>query len=336
MRKSLKMILVTVLSAALMWMIAACGSGNETGGKDTSNTSSNNAAGNSGGSEKGFKIGFAVPDQSHPLFVYILDALKKLIEEQGGELLVANAAGDVNKQINNIENLIASKVQVLIVCPQEPKGVESAIQKAKDAGIKTMLWGNDDLKNVDVIQSASNKAIGIAIGEHVSKWINEKLGGKAEVGLIVSTVTPGLAERSAAFEETIKKNSPNVKFVAKQEALPVADSQKVAENMLTANPNMQVIATVEDSQGLGAYEAVKAAGRAKGDFYINGIGATPEALAKIKEGGVFRATLDMESATMAQRLADTAVKMAKGEPVEKLQYAKLTVVDSSNLSMFMK
>jgi len=327
MPKLLKTIPIVVLLVTSLLLMAACGNaGVENNNKNQANPAS--------GSK--LKVGFAVPDQNIPYFVLQISSIKKLVEEQGGELIVANAGMDINKQINNVEDLIASKVQALIAFPIDPKPLEASLQKAQEAGIKVVGWGSFDIQHADVIVNSDAKMVGKLVGEHAAKWINEKFGGKADVGLIVSTANAGLTDRSVALEEAIRKNAPNANIVSKQEALNVADSQKVAENMLTANPNMQVIATVEDSQGLGAYEAVKAAGRAKGDFYINGIGATPEALAKIKEGGVFRATLDMESATMAQRLADTAVKMAKGEPVEKLQYAKLTVVDSSNLSMFMK
>jgi ABC-type sugar transport system substrate-binding protein len=243
----------------------------------------------------------------------------------------------VSKQINNIENLLASRIQVLVVCPVEPKALEDSLKKAQEAGIKVVGLASDELKNVDTILTASNKMMGTLVGERISKWINEKLGGNAEVGLMLLTTNSGLTERGIALEEAIKKNSPNVKIVSKQEALSVADAQKVAENMLTANPNMQVIAAIEDYMALGAYEAAKAAGRAKGDFLISGSGGIPEVLAKMKEtGSVLRVTLDMGAESSKKSLVDSILKLYKGEPVEKLQYSKLTVVDQSNIDKFVK
>jgi ribose transport system substrate-binding protein len=317
-------------------MVVACGNGNNiTSGNNVANTS-----GHAEGPEKTskLKVGYAVPDQTMPFFSRSIEDLKEFVEkEQGGELLVASAGMDVNKQINNIENLLASRIQVLVVCPVEPKALEDSLKKAQEAGIKVVGLASDELKNVDTILTASNKMMGTLVGERISKWINEKLGGNAEVGLMLLTTNSGLTERGIALEEAIKKNSPNVKIVSKQEALSVADAQKVAENMLTANPNMQVIAAIEDYMALGAYEAAKAAGRAKGDFLISGSGGIPEVLAKMKEtGSVLRVTLDMGAESSKKSLVDSILKLYKGEPVEKLQYSKLTVVDQSNIDKFVK
>ncbi len=76
------------------------------------------------------KVGFAVPDEAHPYFIAQIGAIKKRVQEQGGELLVANAGMDVNKQINNIENLVSSKVQAMIVFPIDPKPLEDSLKKS--------------------------------------------------------------------------------------------------------------------------------------------------------------------------------------------------------------
>lgn len=338
MKKSMKTVLIAFLSLTLLLMIAACGNGGS-GDSKPANNSSNNAAGNSGGSDKKekLKVGFAVPDESHPYFILQIGSVKKLVEEQGGELIVANAGMDVNKQISNIENLISSKVQAIIAFPIDPKPLEEPLRKAQETGIKVVGWGSFDLQHADVLVNSDSKEVGRLVGEDAAKWINEKFGGKADVGLIVSTFSSGLTDRSTNLEAAIKKNAPNARIVAKQEALTVADSQKAAENMLTANPNIQMIATIDDSEALGAYEAVKAAGKAKGDFYISGVGATPEGLAKVKESGsVIRATLDMATGEGPKTVVGSIMKLMKGEKVERFQASKLTIVNASNVDQFMK
>jgi len=338
-RKALQTILVSVLAVTLLLMAAACGNGNSASGdKNSSNASTNNTSGNGEEAAKHtkLKVGMTIPDSTHPFFIFVINGLKKLIEQENGELIVTGANGDVNKQINDIENMVAAKVQVIVVNAIESKSLEAVLKKAQQAGVKIIAAGNDDMPYVDVTQTISHKQIGTLSGENAAKWINEKLGGKAEVGLIVSTNNQSLTDRAVALEEAIKKNAPGAKIVVKQEAKSQAEAQAVAENMLTANPNLQVIATTSDPYGLGAYEAVKAAGRSNDTFFINGTDGTPEGLAKIKEGGAFRATLDMETAKTPQTTMNNILKLVKGEPVEKLQFSKLTIVDASNIDQFLK
>lgn len=335
MKQSLKLILASVLSIALLLMAAACGNSNS---NNSTSSSSNAASGNVQEAAKNakLKVGMTIPDSTHPFFIFVINGLKKLIEQENGELIVAGANGDVNKQINDIENMVAAKVQVLVVNAIESKSLEAVLKKAQQAGVKIIAAGNDDMPYVDVTQTISHKQIGTLSGENAAKWINEKLGGKAEVGLIVATNNQSLTDRSVALEEAIKKNAPGAKIVVKQEAKSQAEAQAVAENMLTANPNLQVIATTSDPYGLGAYEAVKASGRANDKFFINGTDGTPEGLAKVKEGGAFRATLDMETAKTPATTMNNIMKLVKGEPVEKLQYSKLTIIDINNVSQFAK
>jgi ABC-type sugar transport system substrate-binding protein len=323
-------------------MVAACGSGsngaggNADAGKNT--MPANDTSGNGGNAAKDtkIKVGMTIPDSTHPFFIFQINELKKLLEKENGELIVAGANSDVNKQINDIENFVESKVQVILVNAMEPKSVEAALKKAQQAGVKVIAYGNDDMPYADVTQTISHKQVGTLSGENAAKWIHEKLGGQAEVGLLVMTGNPSMAARSVALEEAIRKNAPNAKIVSKQEATTMSNAQQVAENMLTANPNMQVIATVSDTFGLGAYEAVKAAGRANDKFFINGTDGTPEALAKIKEGGAFRATLDMETAQMPQITLSHILKLAKNEPVDKVYNSKLTVIDANNIDNYLK
>ncbi|WP_372814351.1 sugar ABC transporter substrate-binding protein [Paenibacillus sp.] len=342
MQRSLKHLLTTVIAILLVGVMSACGNGNGNGGNETSSANTNKAAGDSSNQAEGskekapLKVGFAVPDEAHPYFIAQIGAIKKRVQEQGGELLVANAGMDVNKQINNIENLVSSKVQAMIVFPIDPKPLEDSLKKAQDAGIRVVGWGSFGIEHADVVVNSDHTAVGTAVGEDAAKWINEKFGGNAEVGLIISTYNPGLTERGVALEAAIKKNAPNAKIVAKHEALTVADSQKVAENLLTAHPNIQVIATIDDSEALGAYEAVKSHGKATGHFYINGVGATPEMLTKLKEeGSVLRTTLDMATSKNPIIIVDNILKLLGGESVERDQLSKLTIVNASNADAFM-
>ncbi|MED4601909.1 sugar ABC transporter substrate-binding protein [Paenibacillus validus] len=340
--KKIKPALIILLSAMLLLVAACSSSGNLSGGNNGGAASNNQANTDAGGqankSTEGtkLKVGVTIPDSTHPFFILLIKAIEERLAAENGELLVFGANNDVNKQINDIENMVASKVQVILINAMEPKAVESAVQHAQAAGVKFIALGNDDMPYVDVTQTISHKEIGKLMGETAAKWINEKLDGKAEVGLIVSSANQSLIDRSKALEEAIRNNAPGAKIVSVQEARTQAAAQGVAENMLTANPNLQVIATMMDPYGLGALEAVKAAGRDNGKFFINGTDGTPQALAEVKAGGAFRATLDLETAKQPDVTMNHIMKLVKGERVDKIYFSKLTVLDGGNIDQFAK
>jgi ABC-type sugar transport system substrate-binding protein len=99
---------------------------------------------------------------------------------------------------------------------------------------------------------------------------------------------------------------------------------------------IKVICGINDGGALGAFEAVKAAGKASNDFFIGGIDATNDAIAKIKEGGIYRATVDQNPAGMGEKCVELAVKAVKGEKFTKDYAVKLVPVNASNVKDYPK
>jgi ribose transport system substrate-binding protein len=104
--------------------------------------------------------------------------------------------------------------------------------------------------------------------------------------------------------------------------------------MLQANPNIKVIACINDSGALGALNAVQAAGKNSDDFCIVGLDATEEAVAKIKEGTVLRATVDIAPVQTGADTMDLVAKVLKDGPIKDVQLMKMVPVDASNIDKY--
>ena len=135
--------------------------------------------------EKGPKVGMAVQDLSNPTWAGYCQAIKKEVDSKGGSLNFVACESNVNKQITQIENFVSSGVNVLIVHPADPAGVEDALKQAREKGVKVLAW-DDNLENSDIAWLIDNHKLGYLIGEHAAKWINEKLGGKAKVAILIT------------------------------------------------------------------------------------------------------------------------------------------------------
>ena len=86
-------------------------------------------------------------------------------------------------------------------------------------------------------------------------WINENLDGKADVCIIGYSLMEVLVERADAIEAAIKKECPDAEIVAEFDAIDSSTGMSSTESMLAAHPNVNVICSISDGPGVGAYEA---------------------------------------------------------------------------------
>ena len=245
---------------------------------------------------------------------------------------------NVNKQISQIENFVSSGVDVLIVHPADPAGVEDALREARSKGIKVLAW-DDNLENADMAWLIDNRKLGNVIGEQAAKWINEKLGGKAEVAILNYPQLPILLERGNGIKEAITKGAPNAKIVAETSAINPAEGITKMETVFQSNPNVKVIGCIGAGGSVGANEAAKAAGKITDDFGIFAADATqPELLAMKNNEGV-RMTVRITGSD--QKIAEEVWKMveqlASGKPIEKKEvYRELIPVTKENVDDYLQ
>ena len=143
-----------------------------------------------------------------------------------------------------------------------------------------------------------------------------------------------IIDRGEGLKEAILKLAPNAKIVNEQSAATPERGEVVTAAMLQANPNIKVIACINDSGALGALNAVQAAGKATDDFCIVGLDATEEALAKIKQGTVFRATVDIAPVQTGRDTIDLVAKVLQSGPIKDQMLVKMIPVTSANIGNY--
>lgn len=285
--------------------------------------------------KKGIVVGMAVQDLSNPIWSGSAEALKKLVEADGGEMSYVACNSNVTTQIQQIENFIAKGVDALVVHAADPAGVETVLAEARKAGIKVYAW-DDDLENADIAWLIDNYELGYMIGEHAAKWINEKHGGKAEVAVLDYPQLPILLERGNGIVDAIKKLAPEAKIVAQQSAINVAEGQAKMETIFQANPNVKVVAAIGGGGAVGANEAAKAAGKITDDFGIFAADATDPEIAAMKAGEGNRMSVMITGGPeeIAKEIYGWLQKLVNGEKVEKKVFRTLIPITKDNLSQY--
>ena len=287
-----KVVLSCMIGAALL-SVACCGSSDD----------------KAASSDKKVIIGFSVSTQNNPFFVKMADSVKAEAAKQGVEVKIVDAQNDPAKQANDISDLIQQHVDVLIVNPVDSAAVGNSVISANEAKIPVITVDRSSDSGDVATHIASNNIKG---GEMAADFLVQKLGEGAEVAELEGI--PGASatrERGEGFHN-IADNK--LKVLAKQSAdFDRSKGLTVAENMIQANTGIKAIFAHNDEMALGAISAAKSANK---NIMIVGFDGTEDGMKAVEDGDLV-ATIAQQPDKMGEMGVDAAVKLAKGESVEK-------------------
>ena len=269
----MKRILYTLCLAAslcALFAAAACQSGGRGGGTQQ------------GGAAK--RVGVTLLTREHEFYRELEAGLRDAAAKAGYELIITSGDFDLAKQQSQIENFVVQRVDAIVVCPADSKGIGPAIDQANQAGIPVFTADIKAQGGKVVSHIASDNLAG---GRMAGEYIAKALGGQGSVGIIGQQEVQTGLDRENGFKEELAKH-PGIKVVAVLNGGGVRDrALKAAEDMLQGNPEIKAIFGINDDSALGALSAAEARGRK--DLVIVGYDATPEAVSAIKRGSQLKA-----------------------------------------------
>lgn len=301
--------------------LSACG-GNSSATGSTDGTSSE-------------KIGVSliVKTTSNPFFVSMQEGAKKAAATDGVDLKLAagKADGDEDTQIQAIENAISKGDKGILITPNGPSVVD-ALKKAKDAGMFVIALDTppDPADAADITFATDN----FAAGELIGKWTAAQLGGKkatiALIDLFDDKVVSVDYNRDQGFLTGLgvgtadkKKNGDEAKtgkytggkggeyeIVGNQASQGAEDGGRTAmETLLSKNPNINVVYTINEPAAAGAFEALKSAGKEK-DVLVVSVDGGCAGVNNVKSG-IIGATAQQYPVKMAELGVKAIVDLAK-------------------------
>ncbi len=286
---------------------------------------------------KTYKIAFAVSHAEHPVWSEDFRQMELYCKSLGNaQATMYGANNDTNTQISQLESLIESKVDGIIVAAVDMNSLDDVLNRAREQGIAVMSFGYE-MDCVDTEYLVPNYEVGKVIGTSAGKWIKEKLGGKTEVGIINLPLSKDLIDRERGIVDGLMEVAPEASIVATAKAISVPEGQSVAENFLQRNPNMMVICSIGDGGGIGANEAAKAAGRITDNFGIFCADATNEGVQKIYSNEGIRVDVSLGSGrARARAMVDVLMQILKGEQYPLVFYTLKDPIDKSNVVEYAK
>lgn len=252
-------------------------------------------------------IGVTVGDLANPFFVAIgkgtAETAKKIA---GGNVKVTTVSSkyDLNTQVSQVENFIASKVDMIIINAADPKGVAPVIKKARDAGI-VVLAVDVGAEGADATVMSDNTMAGV----ESCKLIAERLGGKGNVVIVNGPPVTAVVDRVAGCKKVFAA-TPGIKVLSdNQDAKGSRDGgMEVMANLLTAHPKIDAVFAINDPSAIGAELAIKQAKRTDVKLVASVDGA-PDAEAALKDKSSLFA---VSTAQNPYKMASMAVEIGYG------------------------
>jgi len=308
-------IAVAAVAVAATFSLAACGGGNAGGGGNT---------GGGGGEQK--TIGLAVANQQADFFNQIRQSVEAAAKEQNVKVVVADAKGDSNTQVSQIQDFITQQVDAIIYIPAGATAATVPVRAAKAANIPIVAVDrNPEGAPGDTFIATDSVAAAKSLGE----WVGKKVNGQGQLGVIQGQIgtTPEVA-RDTGFTEAMTQ-FPGIKEVARQASQQWAQDEgyQLATDMLQANPSINIFFGRADALALGAAQAVRNAG--VDGVTIVGFDGDKAGLEAVKSG-VLAATITQPTQGMGKLALESAIKLANGEevPAEQLQEGVLTTKEN--------
>lgn len=276
--------------------------------------------------ESGKIIGITLLTRAHVFYKDLEDGLQNEANKYGYKLIITAGDFDLGKQSSQIEDFVTQKVDAIIVCPVDSRGVGPAIRKANEAKIPVFTADIASQEGEVVCHVASdNVAGGKLAGEYLAKTLN----GKGNVAIIGQPTVTSVLDRTQGFKEAIGKY-PNLKVVAEVNGEGVRDkAMQVTSDILQAHPDLDGIFAINDDCALGALDAVQQFKRSK--IKIVGYDATPPAVDAILKETPLKADVIQYPKKIGKITIDKIKDYFSGILVPKVVPVEVGIVDREAL-----
>ncbi|WP_300348044.1 ribose ABC transporter substrate-binding protein RbsB [Clostridium sp.] len=268
------------------------------------------------------KIGMVVSTLNNPFFVNMKEGAQKEANKLGYDLVVLDSQNDPAKERANVEDLIQLGVVALLINPTDSDAVVKTVEVANQKNVPVITLDRQANGGKIVSHIASDNIKG---GEMAAKFVEDKFKNeKGPINVVEIQGIPGASatrDRGQGFHNIMDKDS-KFKFVSIQAA--DFDRQKglqVMENILQANPKVQVVFAHNDEMALGAVKAIKASGS---KAMVIGFDGNDDAKDSI-ENGEMKATIAQQPDLIGALGVELANKIHHGESVKDKIAADLKV-----------
>jgi ABC-type sugar transport system substrate-binding protein len=284
-------------------------------------------------------VGATLLSLQYPFLVTLDNAMKAEATKHGIDLVSLDPRQSVATELDQVENLITKKVDLIIMIPVDQKTSQAAAKLINKAGIPLVQLNT---KFTDDFTASGGKFVSYVgsddtdAGKIQGQYLVDTLPEGGNVIYLVGQYGGASTERRKAGFNSVIKDHPNLKIVTElQEHGSRAEAKTITENLLQKYGKGQIQALVaqNDEAALGASSAIQAADRL-GEFKVLiGVDGSKPALDAVA-AGTLTATVFQDAVGQGTQAMVVASKILAGETVDPQYVIPFKLVTKDNVASF--
>lgn len=296
-------------------------------GKSTASTPAPSSTASTSTSAKPIKIGVSAPDLTNVFFIQIRDAMKAALKPND-QLIIQDAAGDQNKQMNDVSDMISQGCNVICISSINSEGVRATLEACKAAKIPVIAF-NTAVKDPSLVQ-CTVVSDNVAAGQLCAEALAKALNGKGKVVEITYSTTEVCKNRQVGFEKELAKY-PDIKIIQTKDVEKAKSdySQPIMVDFINANKEIDGVFTINDPTARGAIAALKEAGRLSKTKVVS-VDGSDEGKGFIRAGEMV-ASAAQDPARIGKTCVETAYKILAGQTVDKNVVVPMSIITKDNV-----
>ena len=274
------------------------------------------------------KLGAVYMTLNNPFYEIIDEEIRTTVENHGDVLISRDPALSVDKQVEEIQELIADGVELIFINPVDWTRIEPALELARIAKIPVIAIDtnveDDSLVACTVV--SDNYSAGVQCAEHLLK---NSSGGK--IALLKHSQARSSIDRMQGFLDKISGNK-NFEVVVETECLGQLEvAMPVMEKIIQTHPEIDIVMALNDPAAMGALAALQNE-NLSGKVKVYGVDGVPETKEMIFSQRM-TATAGQSPRKIGRLAAEQAYKIFNGESVEKIIKLPTKLLSAENISI---
>lgn len=279
-----------------------------------------------------YKVGILAPAVTHGWVAAVAYNAEQRCQELSDEIeYKLYTSSNAEEMTTQLDDLLTWGAQAIVAFPQW-EGMEVPIQAAIDKGVTVVNF--DIVIDAEGVYrlSGDNRDMGVQ-GAH---YIVDKIGTEGKVVMLEVPTSGSVSElRKEGFMTTLAEIAPNMEVVSYATKFTREDGLKDMADILTSNPQIDAVYSMDDETSIGALQAIKEANRTDIKVITGGGGGMQEYFKMMPENTEIWIQSALYSPAMVRDAVDMAVSILKGETVEPVVVLPTTIVDRDNYTEFL-
>lgn len=238
-------------------------------------------------------IGASVMSLQHEFMANLVVGYQEFQKQTGVNIVITDGGNmEPDKQVTNVENYISQKVDGILCQCISVETMKDTLKKAMEADIPVGIYPYDKSVGATTYFGYNEYEWGEKLGETASTWIQDKLGGKAKILSVTTSLEESAVQRCQGWTDKINDicDEANIAWNT-VEATSATDAIDSVESALQANPDTDVVLVYNDELGIGAFEAIKQSGLDTTDMFLGSCDGTDTVLDYVEDDTVYRCTV---------------------------------------------